>query len=179
MNAPEVWLPVVGYEGLYSVSSHGRVRSEAKPFIRSTGHNYVTKPRIMRPACGKDAPYLSLGLSNESGRTTHYVHHLVLNAFVGPKPDGTEACHGDGDPKNNRKTNLRWDTRPGNFADKKVHGTGTVGERHPQAKLDAQTVLEMRRRVAEGAPPSGLGKEFGISRMTAYRAATGRSWSHL
>ena len=179
MNEAEVWLPVVGYDGLYSVSDLGRVRSESRLVVRRAGNNYQTKPRIMRPARGKEAPYLSLRLTKDGAASTHYVHHLVLTAFVGPMPPGQEGCHGDRDPTNNRKGNLRWDTRSGNHADKNAHGTNPTGERHPQAKLCEATVLALRRRVAEGALPSTLGEEFGVSRMTAYRAATGRSWSHL
>jgi hypothetical protein len=181
MNEPEIWLPVVGYEGLYSVSDLGRVRSESKMVFRRAGNNYRTKARIMRPGTGKHAPYQSVRLLDAAGvTTTRYVHHLVLAAFVGPMPAGQEGCHGDRDPTNNRKGNLRWDTRSRNHADKRDHGTSFAGERHPMAKLDEATVLAMRKRVAEGAAPTTLWKEFPeVSLMTAYRAATGRSWSHL
>lgn len=177
---PEEWRHVVGYDGLYSVSSLGRVRSESRLVVRPCGNNYRTKERILRPATGKRLPYQSVGLTASNGVTkTAYVHHLVLTAFVGPMPPGQEACHGDGNPKNNRKDNLRWGTRVDNHADKTLHGTSVIGERHPMAKLTEETVRAMRQRVAEGAAPSAIYAEFGVSRMTAYRAATGRSWSHL
>lgn len=54
---------------------------------------------------------------------TRKIHHLVLEAFVGPRPDGLETCHNDGVPANNWLTNLRWDTKPNNAKDRRVHGT--------------------------------------------------------
>ena len=175
----EVWLPISGYAGLYSVSSLGRVRSEPKHVIRRNGVVCPMSQKIMRPASGATG-YLSLGLVNASGeRRTHYVHTLVLEHFDAPRPNGMEACHCDGDRQHNAIANLRWDTRSGNHADKNAHGTATAGERHPMRKLDDKTVLEMRARRAEGASATRLSQEFNVSRMTAFRAATGRSWSHL
>lgn len=51
-------------------------------------------------------------------RITRYVHRLVLLAFVGPCPDGMEACHGIGGSKDNRVDNLRWDTPSANVSDR-------------------------------------------------------------
>lgn len=50
------------------------------------------------------------------------IHSLVLEAFVGPRPDGMEGCHNDGDPANNHLANLRWDTRAANNQDTLRHG---------------------------------------------------------
>lgn len=175
----EVWRPVVGYEGRYSVSSKGRVRSEPKDVIRRNG-NYRTAQRVMRPAKGINQKYLSLRLTDAHGnQRTHYIHVMVLEAFVSARPLQMDACHCDGNSVNNAARNLRWDTRSANHRDKNDHGTATIGERHPMAILDDRTVLEMRKRRSEGASATVLAREFNVSRMTAFRAATGRSWSHL
>lgn len=52
-----------------------------------------------------------------------FIHRLVLMTFVGPCPEGMEACHLDGDVLNNGVENLRWDTHESNMGDKKEHGT--------------------------------------------------------
>lgn len=36
------------------------------------------------------------------------VAELVLETFVGPKPEGKKACHKDNDKTNNRVENLYW-----------------------------------------------------------------------
>ena len=53
---------------------------------------------------------------------SHYVHRLVLEAFVGPPLPGQETCHLDSDASNNHLNNLRWDTRAGNMRDMANHG---------------------------------------------------------
>src|SRR5262245_56522562 len=47
-----------------------------------------------------------------------FVHRLLLLVFVGLCPPGMEACHNDGNKANNILSNLRWDTRVGNIADR-------------------------------------------------------------
>lgn len=79
--------------------------------------------RRARKLIGKKASaYLSVCLSQPGGRRRNfYVHELVLLAFHGPRPAGFEGCHGDGDSKNNRASNLRWDTPAMNIADRTRH----------------------------------------------------------
>ena len=96
-------------------------------------------------------------------RRTFLVHLCVLRAFVGPRPDGMEGCHNDGDRMNAELSNLRWDTRSGNFSDKFSHGTAAIGERHPMAKLTDRQAEEIRIRRANGERPGRLAKEFGIT----------------
>ena len=176
----EAWKPVAGHEGLYSVSSLGRIRAEEKVALHCDGRICKRKQKVMSPGQSKKSLYLSVRLLGHDGTyTTYYVHSLVLEAFKGPRPNGMEACHCDGDRQHNAIANLRWDTRSGNHADKKQHGTATIGESHPMRKLTDEKVMDMRKKRAAGASVTQLANEFNVSRMTAHRAATGRSWSHL
>ena len=102
---PERWLPVVGYEGLYEVSDQGRVWSE------------ITQ-RYLKPwlTCGKPQVMLT-------GRRHRYIHDLMLETFVGPRPKGKEACHYNDIGADNRLENLRWDTRSANRQDSVRNGT--------------------------------------------------------
>jgi hypothetical protein len=59
------------------------------------------------------------------------VHSLVLEAFVGPRPDGMQCRHfPDRNPTNNRVSNLSWGTPLENANDRRVHGTIACGDRH-------------------------------------------------
>lgn len=113
MIVSEQWLPVVGYEGLYEVSDHGRVRS----LDRGSRKGRVLSLRVTGSGHKTVALYL---LGKPTGKN---VHRLVLIAFVGPCPQGMEACHNDGNPANNHLSNLRWDTHKSNMEDKVKHGT--------------------------------------------------------
>lgn len=118
----EQWRPVVGYEGLYEVSDQGRVRSLGRVAIRR-GYPLRIPGRVLRPTPG-DAGRVCIRLFNRDGvKKTLRVSVLVLAAFVGPRPEGLDGCHNNGDPTDNRLSNLRWDTRSANARDAVRHGT--------------------------------------------------------
>jgi hypothetical protein len=116
---PEEWLPVVGREGQYEVSSHGRAQSLDRVIRLKDGRErlFVGRMLKLRPT---PTGYLQFGIG---GRLRKYIHRAVLEAFVGPCPEGMEACHNDSDPSNNHVSNLRWDTRFGNCQDIKALGS--------------------------------------------------------
>lgn len=107
----ENWLPIPGYPG-YEVSDMGRVRS-----FKKTGfsHLFFSSPKILK-ATPTHYGYPEVCLRN--GRSRRWrVHQLVMLIFVGPCPEGLEVCHNDGDPLNNRLSNLRYDTHTNNMKD--------------------------------------------------------------
>jgi hypothetical protein len=121
----ERWLPISGWEGAYSVSDRGRVRSERR-IVRQSRNRYgadfdrTVPERILKPGMVRGYERVSL---QRDGRTQSLaVHRLVLTAFVGPCPDGMEACHGDADRTNNTLANLRWDTKSANCKERTLQG---------------------------------------------------------
>jgi hypothetical protein len=107
------------------------------------------------------------------------VHRIVLATFVGPCPDGYEACHNDGDPTNNNLSNLRWDTHRSNVDDTKRHGTWPQGIHHPRARLTETAVAIIRAKVKAGIPMATIGAQFGVSASHISNVAHGRLWSHI
>lgn len=120
-NDVEQWLPIPGWEGLYDVSDHGRVRSLDRTVLRG-GHPMKCRGRILSPNRDIDG-YLLISLHRAGKESKKKIHRLVLEAFVSPCPDGMECLHDDGNVANNRLTNLRWGTPSENAYDKKRHGT--------------------------------------------------------
>jgi len=114
----DMWKPVPGYEGYYEVSSLGKVRS----LDRISSHGRRLKGRVLA-ATPNDDGYPIVNLARDGAKRVRMVHVLVLEAFVGPRPEGLEGCHGNGDPQDNRVTNLRWDTHHENMLDGARHGT--------------------------------------------------------
>lgn len=114
-SMPESWKPVVGYEGLYDVSSRGRVRSLDREVKYSNGSTHLHRGRVLKftPMHG----YSTVCLAKNGTRKTSYVHLLVLEAFVGPRPPKMEGCHRDDVQTNNNLSNLRWDTPSENRRD--------------------------------------------------------------
>ena len=113
----EEWRDIKGYEGLYQVSSEGRVRS----LDREISDYRCSRTRlgiILRPCLAKG--YFIVVLSKEGTHTCKLVHRLVYEAFNGEIPEGMQVNHIDEDKTNNRldnlnlmtpKENINWGTR--------------------------------------------------------------------
>lgn len=173
---PEVWVPAYGFDGLYEVSTLGRVRSLPRQTLRrGDGRFYTIRERIMRPA-SLPAGYLHLVLRKDYQYFTVRVHVLVLEAFVCPRPKGLHACHGNGIPDDNRLSNLRWDTPKANIGDCKIHGTGNQGFRNPRSFLTPEQIVAIRS--AEGTTKE-VAKAFGVSDETARRIRKGLRWAEV
>lgn len=109
VSSNEQWRDVLGYEGIYHVSDHGRVRR----VLQSRG----TRPGLLKPTANPRSGYLTVMLWRENKGRRIAVHRLVAQAFLGPAPDGMEVCHRDDDNGNNHVSNLRWDTHSENHLD--------------------------------------------------------------
>jgi hypothetical protein len=107
------------------------------------------------------------------------VHHLILISFVGPRPEGLEGCHNDGNPANNAASNLRWDTHRENLRDRHRHGTYTEGERHGAAKLTESQVHEIRELLRAGSRAKDIAGRFGVTASTITQIRVGATWKHL
>ena len=108
-------------------------------------------------------------------------HVLVAETFMGPKPDGMQVNHLDGDKSNNRVDNLEYVTPAENTRHSiSVLGTERApGEKNANARLTARDVREMRRLHASGIPATRVGEQFGIGPSHAWRIATRKSWRHV
>lgn len=120
MNYEERWNPVAGYEASYEVSTLGRVRRIAPQ--QGTRPGLILK---LTPV-SKRGGYLTVGLS-EVGRIKkrYRVHRLVAEAFLGPS-EGRLVRHLDGDPTNNRLSNLQWGDASENAFDRVRHGRNST-----------------------------------------------------
>lgn len=119
----EIWKPVKGFEGLYEVSSEGRVRSLDRTGVDARGRAYSSTGQIIRPSTGKYGYKRVILYAPGVRAKTGQIHSLVLESFVGPRPPGGVCRHLDGDPANNHLENLTWGTPSENMYDRAAHGT--------------------------------------------------------
>jgi len=172
---PEAWRPVLGFEGAYSVSDLGRVRSEARVIMRRNGCPQTIHERILRHATNEHG-YHEVNLQVGGKARTRLVHHLVLEAFVGPRPPGLICCHNDSNSSNQRATNLRWDTYSSNAHDAVAVGSMPRGEKAFGAKLTADQVRAIR---ADRRPQAEIARAFGVETSNISRIKTRDTWAHL
>ena len=155
----ELWKPIEGYDK-YMVSNMGRVLSSQRGKLRllnpaRTGRNHK-KEKSYR------AVSLSGGTSGKPKLCT--VHRLVLMAFKGPCPEGYEGSHLNGDPSDNRLSNLEWESRKQNQYRRHEHGTRAKGEDSVTAKLSNAHVKEIRElsQLKENTNDM-LAEKYGVS----------------
>lgn len=168
----EEWRPVVGFEG-YDVSDQGRVRS-----WRTNAGKLGLTCRLLRPSGQR---YLHVALAR-NGRMEHpNIHVLVLEAFVGPRPQGSWACHGPNGAMDNSVSNLYWATPSRNLGEDKYRdGTMPLGGQHGSVSpLTEAQVLEIRHEYASGARQTALAGQFVVSQVAISGIVRRKTWRHI
>lgn len=134
----EEWKDIEGYEGLYQISSEGRVKSLER--FRKGKHNSLVfvNEKILKGVKDKD-DYLKVILYKEGKVKTHKIHRLVASAFL-PNPDNLlEINHIDENKQNNCLDNLEFCDRSYNI------NFGSRTER--MAKSHSKPVLQFTKEM--------------------------------
>ena len=177
----EKWKPVVGFEGRYEVSDMGRVRSLIKKDSRGQKRSpgILAKTKEKRGEGRVTREFVTL-MAKKAVRKQCSVHKLVVEAFLGKAPEGKEICHNNGNPIDNRLSNLRYDTHKNNEKDKLTHGTSLRGERNPKAKLTKRQAVAIKNaKVEKHGDLTALAKKYNVSLVTVSHIKTGRQWAWL
>lgn len=170
--------PIPGLPG-YEIDTEGNAWTQWRR--AATGRSYVIGTE-WKPLkwCYNTGGYPSIRMKTPDGKRVMFlVHHLVLITFVGPRPDGMECRHLDGDRGNPRVGNVVWGTSSENAKDRVRHGTIT-GERNHQAKMTDEVAREVLRRVEVGGSVGRrTAKELGLSYSQVSKIRRGKKWKHL
>jgi len=153
----ELWKSVVGFEGAYEVSDLGRVRS------------LLRGGRVLRPGRSTSCGHLVVLLGRKNKR---YVHALVAEAFVGPRPLGCDVLHLDGNAGNNAAVNLKYGTRSENNAHVVYHG---------RRKVTIKQIKWARAQLADGRFGSltRVARTLGVSVSHALRIKRREVYAHV
>lgn len=130
----EVWRDINGFDGLYQVSSLGRVKSLEKVIKYDNGEKHLGE-RLLSFETDKHGYYRTL--LRKRGKGYHQlVHRLVCKAFVGNPNNSPEVNHINGIKNDNRAENLEWCTRSENEQHAYNNGLakGQPGHLRPMAK---------------------------------------------
>lgn len=181
----EIWKAVPDYEGYYEVSNLGNVRSMDREISQINRWGTISVNRLtgkpMALVIQEPSPgYLrkTVGLCKDNKVKTRLVHHLVMEAFEGPRPSGYEVAHCNGDSLNNRFANLRYALPLENTHDKYAHGTMLRGESVGTAKLTEEQVrfIKASKGKIKGCE---LAKMFGVRDPAITRIQQGKRWRHV
>lgn len=150
------WRPARGYEGYY-VSSAGEMIGKRGHLLKQGTDKHGYKTVMVR----------------KNGKNVHrYVHCIVIETFVGPRPVGKQTAHNNGIPSDNRVSNLRWATPKENMQDKNGHGTN-------MKKLTAEQVADIKLRLAARHKVNDIAHRYDVSPENIRAIKTGRIWSHI
>lgn len=153
----------------YEASDRGNIRSRKGLSCRA-----------IKPAVGgRGGGYYRFRPSVDGIKSNRMVHHVVIEAFVGPRPVGLHVAHLDGNSLNNDLSNLAYVTQSENEAHKVVHRTRPIGEGHYRHKLSADQVAEIRRSYVPRSPENSaaaLARRFGVAKGTIQRLLRRASW---
>ena len=158
----------------YAITKDGRVWSN--PRKSSCGRKL--KGRWLKSAISSGYPYVLLCL--DSRVYLRRIHQLVLETFIGPRPEGLECRHLDGNPLNNNLSNLCWGTHQENMQDKVQHKTSNRGERQGRSKLkerDVRMIVYMYRTGLFLQREIAL--QYNITQGAVTKIVNKKSWGHL
>lgn len=167
----EEWRGVVGYEGLYSVSSLGNIKS----FI---GHHGVPVRGMSTRRLLKGYP--GIKLCKVGAAKTATVHSIVAAAFIGPRPTGMEINHKNGVKTDNRVVNLEYMTRGENSQHAARMGLAYVGILNAAAKLAESDVRRIRSEYKPWVVSANtLARRFGVTKRSILNVVHRKTWSHI
>lgn len=156
---------------------------EAAPkiWVSSLGRAWSSKTGRFLSCTPNHGGHVVIHLGTVNGRRRReYLHTLILELFVGPRPDGHYARHLNDIGTDNRLDNLAWGTPAQNSEDARRNNGHywARGERASRAKLTESQVLEARKRRADGETWTALAESYGLSQAGIRHAVT-KHWRHL
>jgi hypothetical protein len=159
----EKWKDIPSYEGLYKISSFGRVRS-----LTRKGSLVDRMMKLNHDNYG----YACVNLCKDGKLKFFRIHRLVAISFV-PNPfKKPHVNHIDGNKGNPVSSNLEWVTRSENHKHAFLNGFQTV----PTTKLTNELVMEI---IKSKKGPTELAKIYGVTKRTICQIRSGETWNNV
>lgn len=185
-EAFEVWKDIVGYEGVYQVSSLGRVRSLDRTKKDRWGNNVPLSGRILKQKLNRGGYYCVHLRTNKESHPT--VHRLVALTFIDNPENKETVNHKDGCKTNNAVENLEWATISENTKHAIENGLYTppnikehtrYGTDAHSCKLTEDDIIQIRKLRCEGLTYNAISKIYKIGITQVSRICKFQSWSWL
>lgn len=167
----EMFVPIVGYEGIYEISNLGRIKSLQK-----------SNEKILNPTKLDKSKYLKITLWKCGVQKSYDIHRLVAIAFVENENNLPEVNHKDTIKHNNCSSNLEWCTRKQNAIHARINGlmVPRKGEENSFAVLTEKDVMKIRELHSTGKYyVADIARLFSVSFNCAAYAIKRKTWKHI
>ena len=108
--------------------------------------------------------------------THHNAHRIVCRAVHGEPRDGQEVAHICGNRACCNSKHLEWTTRKENHSHKRKHGTLMQGEKVPWAKLNKESVQEIRIALHAKEKIAHIAARYSVSTWVIHDIRRGKTW---
>lgn len=172
----EDWRPIQGFEGVYEISSLGRVQ-------RVKGACGTRPGRTLKHLT--NWAYPSVALHKGGLRKQVAIHRLVAIAFIPNSNNLPQVNHIDGDKSNYSINNLEWVTCGENHAHAYRTGLrsnlgnpnfGRNGAKNGRAKI-TNAIAEEIRGLRGTMSQSAIGQIYGIGQSQVSAILSNRTWN--
>ena len=174
----EVWKDIVGYEGLYQVSSFGRVKSLDKLIKGKSGSLVPRKEKALRLDIDVDG-YLIATLTKDNNSKKYKVHRLVAMNFIPNSFKKSQVNHIDNVRNNNKVSNLKWGTPSENSKHMRMCDRQAKGDKIGNSKLNEEKVTKIRDLISKKIPYKAIAKKFSVYPGTIQKIRSRTTWKHI
>ena len=180
---PEEWRDIKGWEGLYQVSSHGRVKSLERIIECSNGAIKKRRERILKGKPHHIDGYPRVQLIKGDFKKNKPIHRLVAEAFIPNTENKPTVDHKYGEKINNYFEDLRWGTHQEQmdwaWGEQGLKREICSGEGHWSTTLTNDQVEEIIRLLQKGNNNGSISKQYNIAASTVTQINKGRFWTHI
>lgn len=183
-NEIEIWKPVVGYEGIYEVSSLGRIRSLPRIVKSRSPNGRLMKGKIRKPNF-RSHGYIQFNLYDKENKNfaARNLHRIIAMAFI-PNPENKpEVNHIDANPSNNSLSNLEWVTHKENIVHAVKIGLlrDQKGQKNNMVVLSDDDVIKIKTMLKNGLTYYKIHENFfsHVSIGTIRAIKENRTWTHV
>jgi hypothetical protein len=172
----EIWKDIKGYEGIYMISSLGRVKSLEKKSKNHSGFFKTLKEKTLKTHISKTGYYV-VDLKLNCYRKTFKIHRLLAIHFL-EKPDGKDFVnHKNGIKIDNNLSNLEWCTiKENNLHAVKTGLRNDLGVNNKNSKLSVEDVFYIRN---SNLKVSDLAIKFDMNQSTIYKLKRGVTYKTI
>jgi len=179
----EIWRNVNGWEGIYQISSFGRIKALERFFVkknsRSLGLKAVYQHEKIRSVRLNPNGYCTISFWIEGKPIHKLVHRLVALHFIDNPNNYKQVGHLDNNPANAKWDNLEWGTQKMNIQYAVKCGRWHTGQKNYQTKLKDSDIPKIRELLKSGLSSRKIAAQFDIDKHAILSIKNNKTWKHI